>query len=113
MESTISTIRQINYRKQLVTSAVYDILDKNSAVYHRDKNSGEISAEVMVYDNSNTFRILVNGKDNDEKSIMRIVCDSANSDLSEKGSQRAVNFLADSVEQLLENELLMTQPEQK
>lgn len=41
MESTISTIRQMNYKKQIVTSAVYDILDKNSAVYHRDKNSVE------------------------------------------------------------------------
>lgn len=110
MESTISTIRQMNYKKQIVTSAVYDILDKNSAVYHRDKNSGEISAEVMVYDNSNTFRILVEENDSDEKSSMRIVCASANTGLSEKASQRAVNFLADSVEQLLENELLMTQP---
>ena len=102
-----NTVRHLSFKKRFVTFAVYDILERSKGVYHRDKLTGEISAEFNVYDNIHSFRITVKDADNADESIMQIICDTDESDISVRASQRAVNFLADSVEQLLENELMM------
>ena len=102
-----NTVRHLSFKKRFVTFAVYDIIERSKGVYHRDKLTGEISAELNVYDNVNSFRIIVKDACNTDESIMHIICDTDESDISARASQRAVNFLADSVEQLLENELLM------
>ena len=98
----ISIQRILPYTKQLVLLALYDVLDQEKSEYHREAD-GEILAGVTVYENDSEFSFTVLEDAPATKLTVSVVSPSLG--LSEQGKQRAANYLADRVEQLLENEL--------
>lgn len=97
------TRRILPYTKQLVTFALYDVLDQEHGEYQMDGQSGGIAADLSVYGNRIGFRVCVREQSPATELTVAVTkpCDG----LSEQGKQRAADFLADRVAQLLENEL--------
>lgn len=98
----MSIQRILPYTKQLVLLALYDVLDQEKSEYSRNK-SGDILAGVNVYGNYSEFSFAVSEDMLATNFAVEVV--SPGIGLSEQGKQRAENYLADRVEQLLENEL--------
>ena len=98
----VSIQRILPYTKQLVLLALYDVLDQEKSEY-RKGTGGDILAGVTVYGNYSEFSFTVSEDMPATKLSVAVV--SPGIGLSEEGKQRAVTYLADRVEQLLENEL--------
>ena len=98
----VSIQRILPYTKQLVLLALYDVLDQEESEYHKDRD-GDILAGVTVYGNYSEFSFTVSEEVPATNLSVAVV--SPGVGLSEQGMQRAVTYLADRVEQLLENEL--------
>ena len=92
--------RILPYTKQLVLYALYDVLDSEKSEYDKAEN-GRIAAKVTVYGNQSGFELSVS-----EELLVQISAPCQG--LSVQGQQRAVDYLADRVEQLLENELKLS-----
>lgn len=101
----ISVQRILPYTKQLVLYALYDVLDSEESEYDKAEN-GSIAAKVTVYGNRSGFLLSVSEQPPITSLTVEISdpCD----ELSRQGEQRAVDYLADRVEQLLENELKLS-----
>ena len=91
--------RILPYTKQLVLYALYDVLDSEESEYDKAENGG-IAAKVTVYGNQSGFELSVS-----EELPATVEISDPCDELSRQGEQRAVDYLADRVEQLLENEL--------
>lgn len=98
----ISIKRILPYTKQLVLLALYDVLDQEKSEYHKG-TGGDILAGVTVYGNYSEFSFTVS--EDMPATNLSVAVVSPSIGLSEEGKQRAVTYLADRVEQLLENEL--------
>ena len=98
----ISIQRILPYTKHLVLLALYDVLDQEMSEYRRDTD-GSILAGVTVYGNHSKFSFTISEDMSTTSLSVSVVSPSVG--LSERGMQRAANYLADCVEQLLENEL--------
>ena len=98
----LSAHRFVPYTKQLVLMALYDVLDQEKSEYRRSAD-GDIRAGVSVYGNFSEFSISVT--EELPATNISIAVMTPGEGLSEMGQQRAANYLADRVEQLLENEL--------
>ena len=94
--------RLLPYTKQLVLLALYDVLDQEQSDYRKDTD-GDILAGVNVYGNYSEFAFSVSEELPATNLLVTVV--SPGVGLSEQGKRRAANYLADRVEQLLENEL--------
>ena len=99
-----STYRLLSYARQLVKLAVYDVLEQEGCLdFVRHEPGGAILADVTVYGNLGRFSIAVrDGPAGTELSVSII---QSRPGLSPEGQRRAETYLADRVEQLLENEL--------
>ena len=97
--------RNLPYTKQLVLYALYDVLDSEESEYDKAEN-GRIAAKVTVYGNKSGFLLSVS--EQLPVTVLTIEISDPCKGLSEQGEQRAVDYLADRVEQLLENELKIT-----
>lgn len=85
--------------------ALYDILDLEESEYDKTEN-GSIAAQVAVYGNRSGFELSVS-----EASPVTVLTVKMNGPCHghfQQGQQRAVDYLADRVEQLLENELKLS-----
>ncbi len=98
----MSIQRILPYTKQLVLLALYDVLEQENSEYHKD-TGGDIHAGVTVYGNYSEFSFTVSEDIPATNLSVAVVLPSIG--LSEQGKKRAENYLADRVEQLLENEL--------
>ena len=98
----ISVQRILPYTKQLVLYALYDVLDSEESEYDKAENGG-IAAEVTVYGNRSGFTLSVS--EQPSATVLTVEISDPCEGLSRQGEQRAVDYLADRVEQLLENEL--------
>ena len=98
----VLTQRILPYTKQLVLLALYDVLDQEKSEYRRDTD-GNILAGVTVYENYSEFSFTVS--EDMPATNLSVDVVSPGIGFSERGMQRAANYLADRVEQLLENEL--------
>ena len=78
------------------------MLDQENSKYHKD-TGGDILAGVTVYGNYSKFSFTVS--ENIPATNLSVAVVSPDIGLSEQGMQRAATYLADRVEQLLENEL--------
>lgn len=94
--------RILPYTKQLVLYALYDVLDSEESEYDKAENRG-IAAKVTVYGNKSGFMLSVSEHSPD--TVLTVEISDPCDELSRQGEQRAVDYLADRVEQLLENEL--------
>lgn len=98
----ISVQRILPYTKQLVLYALYDVLDSEKSEYDKAENGG-IAAEVTVYGNRSGFTLSVS--EQPPATVLTVEISAPYGGLSRQGQQRAADYLADRVEQLLENEL--------
>ncbi len=97
-----SVRRILPYTKQLVLYALYDVLDSENSVYKKE-NAGQIDASISVFGNTSGFELTIS--DEPPATVLTVKIKSPREGLSDKGKMRAVDYLADRVEQLLENEL--------
>lgn len=82
--------------------ALYDVLDSEESEYDKAENGG-IAAEVTVYGNRSGFTLSVS--EQPPATVLTVEISAPYGRLSRQGEQRAEDYLADRVEQLLENEL--------
>ena len=97
----ISVQRILPYTKQLVLYALYDVLDSEESEYDKAENGG-IAAKVTVYGNQSGFELSVS--EELPATVLTVQISAPCEGLSEQGELRAADYLADRVEQLLENE---------
>ena len=98
----ISVQRILPYTKQLVLYALYDVLDSEESEYDKAENGG-IAAKVTVYGNKSGFTLSVS--EQPPVTVLMVQISAPCQGLSVQGQRRAADYLADRVEQLLENEL--------
>ncbi|MFQ7108142.1 MAG: hypothetical protein ACLRQ4_23615 [Neglectibacter timonensis] len=94
--------RILPYTKQLVLYALYDVLDSEESEYDKQE-SGCIAAKVTVYGNKSGFTLSVS--EQPPVTVLTVQISAPCQGLSVQGQRRAADYLADRVEQLLENEL--------
>jgi len=97
------TERILPYTKQLVIFALYDVIEQEHGRYQRDGQSDDIIADLFVYGNQIGFTVHIRERPPGTELTVDVTrpCEG----LSEQGRHRAADYLADRVEQLLENEL--------
>lgn len=100
-----SAQRILPYTRQLVLYALYDTLDSGESEYDKAEN-GRIDAKVTVYGNRSGFKLFVS--EQPPVTVLTVDISDPCEGLSQKGQQRAADYLADRVEQLLENELKLS-----
>lgn len=100
-----SVQRILPYTKQLVLYALYDVLDSEDSVYETE-HTGHIDADVAVFGNKSGFEITVS--EEPPATMLTVSMIAPREGLSEQGKLRAADYLADRVEQLLENELKLS-----
>ena len=101
----ISVRRILPYTKQLALYALYDVLDSEESEYDKAEN-GCIAAKVTVYGNQSGFELSVS--EELPATILTVRISAPCQGLSVQGQRRAADYLADRVEQLLENELKLS-----
>lgn len=102
--SEYSACRLLPYARHLVKLAVCDVLEQEGCLdFVRDGADGAILAQVTVYDNPGQFSIAV--RDGPAGTELSVSITAPRPGLSPEGRRRAENYLADRVEQLMENEL--------
>ena len=94
--------RNLPYTKQLVLYALYDVLDSEESEYDKAEN-GRIAVKMTVYGNQSGFTLSVS--EQPPGTILTVEISDPCEGLSQQGEKRAADYLADRVEQLLENEL--------
>ena len=97
--------RVLPYTKQLVRYALYDVLDSEQSEYEKTED-GWISANITVYGNRSGFTLSVS--EDPPATVLTVQVSAPCEGLSEQGKLRAADYLADRVEQLLENELKLS-----
>ena len=96
--------RQLPYPRQLVRLAVCDVLEQEGCLdFVRAGPGGAVLAHITVYGNPGRFSIAV--RDGPAGTELAVSITEPRPGLSPEGRRRAENYLADRVEQLLENEL--------
>ncbi len=98
-----TTRRILPYTKQLVTFALYDVIEQERGEYQKDGQDGGITADLLVYGNQIGFTVHV--REQPPATELTVSVTKPCEGLSEQGKQRAAAYLADRVAQLLENEL--------
>ena len=99
-----SACRLLPYARQLVRLAVCDVLEQEGCLdFVREEPDGAILADVTVYENPGRFSIAV--RDGPAGTELTVSITQPSPGLSPEGQRRAENYLADRVEQLMENEL--------
>ena len=101
----ISVQRILPYTKQLVLYALYDVLDSEEREYDKTEN-GCIAAKVTVYGNKSGFTLSVS--EQPPVTVLTVQISDPCQGLSRQGEKCAADYLADRVEQLLENELKLS-----
>ena len=97
-----SVQRILPYTKQLVLYALYDVLDSEECEYDKGED-GCIAARITVYGNRSGFSLSVS--EEPPVTVLTVSITDPCEGLSRQGELRSADYLADRVEQLLENEL--------
>ena len=104
-----SASRLLPYGRRLVGLAVCDVLEQEGCLdFVRAGPGGAILAHVTVYGNPGRFSIAV--RDGPAGTELSVSITEPRPGLSPEGRRRAENYLADRVEQLMENELRLDLP---
>ncbi len=99
-----SAYRLLPYTRQLVKLAVCDVLEQEGCLdFVRDESGRAILADITGYGNPGRFSIAV--RDGPAGTELSVSITQSRPGLSPEGQRRAENYLADRVEQLMENEL--------
>ena len=104
-----SACRLLPYSRHLVSLAVCDVLEQERCLdFVREGAGGAVLAHITVYGNPGRFSIAV--RDGPAGTELAVSITEPRPGLSPEGRRRAENYLADRVEQLLENELRLNPP---
>ena len=104
-----SACRLLPYAQHLVRLAVCDVLEQEGCLdFVRDEPGEAILAHVTVYGNPGRFSIAV--RDRPAGTELSVTITQPRPGLSQEGQRRAEHYLADRVEQLMENELRLEPP---
>lgn len=95
--------RILPYTKQLVTFALYDVIEQEHGEYQKNGQSGGITANLLVYGNQIGFTIDI--REQPPATELTVAVTKPCEGLSEQGKRRAADYLADRVAQLMENEI--------
>lgn len=95
--------RSYPYPRQLLLNGVYDLTEGTGGKIQKLAEEGEILGEREVYGNKSTFLFALSGTE--DSCTLQIGVYSPAPGLSSAGELRALNFLFDSLDQLIENEL--------
>ncbi len=99
-----SAYRLLPYAHHLVKLAICDVLEQEGCLnFLRGEPDGVILADITVYGNPGRFSIAV--RDGPAGTELAVSITEPRPGLSPEGQRRAENYLADRVEQLMENEL--------
>lgn len=92
----------VPYNIKYLSAAAIDVIQSIGNDISRDRETGDITARLCVYNNESEFSVRTTSLDEDSSRLcVRMVSPSAS--LSENGRHRAVCFISDSILQLLEN----------
>ena len=94
--------RTMPYHYRFVNAAALDVIDSLSRDAMRDKKTGQIVGTVRVFDNESKVAFAVSGLDEGHAEVCISMLSPA-PNLTDGGECRTLNYLADSMEQLLEN----------
>ena len=95
--------RLLPYAQHLVRLAVCDVLEQEGCLdFVREGAGGAVLAHITVYGNPGRFSIAV--RDGPAGTELAVSITEPRPGLSPEGRRRAENYLADRVEQLLEEE---------
>lgn len=94
--------RRMHCSRRLLLYAIYDVLDSLQSGYEQ-REEGALYARLSVFDNVSGFLICA-VQAGEAAAMLRISMAEPAPALTEEGIWRAMNFLADSIEQHLENE---------
>ena len=97
------------YNLRVVKAVVLDVADSLSHDAARDRKTGQICATVNVFDNESRVSFEVSAVDSGRTRVC-ITLISTPALLSEDGQTRTLNYLADSMEQLIENAFIDERP---
>lgn len=100
-----TVIKTLPYAKQLVFMALFDILEQENSQYKKDSERDTVLADIPVYGNISSFNIHI--RESLPATEMEVSVVKPFHGLSMKGQQRAAHYIVDSVEQMLENELIL------
>lgn len=100
-----TVIKTLPYTKHLVFMTLFDILEQENSSYKKDSEKESVLADILVYGNISGFHIHI--RESPPATEMEVSVVKLFKGLSVKGQQRAVDYIADSVEQMLENELIL------
>ena len=95
--------RSYPYPRRLLLAGVYDLAEGNGGKILGAAEDGAILGEREVYGNKSVFRFALSGTE--DACTLQIGVHSPAPGLSPAGELRALNFLFDSLDQLIENEL--------
>ena len=100
-----TVVRTLPYTKNLVFIALFDILEQENSQYRKDPENNSVLADIPVYGNVSSFNIHI--RESPPATEMEVSVVKPFNGLSAKGQQRAADYIADRVEQILENELIL------
>ena len=100
-----TVIKTLPDAKQLVFMALFDILEQENSSYKKDSEKESVLADILVYGNISGFHIHI--RERPFATEMEVSVVKPFHGLSMKGQQRAAHYIVDSVEQMLENELIL------
>lgn len=91
------------YPSYLLLNGVYDLTEGTGGQIYKLTEDGVVLGEREVYGNKSIFRFALSGTDDSCTLQIGVQCPAPG--LSPAGELRALNFLFDSLDQLIENEL--------
>lgn len=100
-----TVIRTLPYTNHLVFIALFDVLEQEKSQYRKVSENNSVLADIPVYGNISSFNIHI--RERPPATEMEVSVVKPFNGLSEKGQQRAAYYIADRVEQILENELIL------
>ena len=95
--------RSYPYSRRLLLNGVYDLTEGSGGTIHRLTEEGAVLGEREVYGNKSVFLFSLSGTE--DSCTLQIGVHRPAPGLSSAGELRALNFLFDSLDQLIENEL--------
>lgn len=95
--------RKYPFGRKLLLFGVYDIIDRLKGRTDYDEASGKITSVLTVFERQSTFAFEVHQTDGGSRLVIELLTSADG--LSEQGQERAVHFLADSIDQHAENTL--------
>ena len=95
--------RSYPYPRHLLLNGVYDLTEGTGGEIQKLSDDGAILCEREVYGNKSIFLFVLSGIE--DSCTLQIGVHSPAPGLSPAGELRALNFLFDSLDQLIENEL--------